>query len=113
MDMLSVGEAKIRLAELISRAAAGETIIIQQDDQPVAALIGAAKLGRLSRVSPDIRPAALAMGQTPEVLEKIAAGRLHPAMVAFGMWKNEEDLENLTDEIYTNRLGQVPREVSW
>jgi hypothetical protein len=33
----------------------------------------------------------------------------HPAMVAFGLWKDEPDLVDLTDRIYANRLTQSSR----
>lgn len=43
------------------------------------------------------------LGQSEEILKKIQSGISHPAMAAFGLWKNEADLENLSNEIRKNR----------
>jgi prevent-host-death family protein len=48
MERINVAEAKSRFSELISRAAAGERFIIQRRERPVAALIGAAELERVT-----------------------------------------------------------------
>ena len=39
MDYINVADAKSRFSELISRAAAGERIIIQRRQRPVAVLL--------------------------------------------------------------------------
>jgi prevent-host-death family protein len=49
MNAINVGEAKRRLSELVSRAAAGERFLIRRQERPVAALISAAELERLER----------------------------------------------------------------
>jgi hypothetical protein len=36
-------------------------------------------------------------------LAKIEAGKAHPAMAAFGLWQDEEDLEDLETRILKNR----------
>ena len=33
----------------------------------------------------------------------------HPIMLAFGLWKDETDLDDLVDRIYANRRQQVSR----
>jgi hypothetical protein len=33
----------------------------------------------------------------------------HPIMAAFGLWKDEADLDDLADRIYANRRRQVVR----
>lgn len=33
----------------------------------------------------------------------------HPIMAAFGLWKDEADLDDLVDRIYANRRQQVSR----
>lgn len=50
---------------------------------------------------------AEALGQDPAMLAAIAEGTLHPIMAAFGLWRDEEDLAGLADEIARNRAGGV------
>jgi hypothetical protein len=33
----------------------------------------------------------------------------HPIMLAFGLWKDEKDLDDLVDRIYANRRQQLAR----
>jgi hypothetical protein len=33
----------------------------------------------------------------------------HPIMLAFGLWKDEKDLDDLVDRIYANRRRQLSR----
>lgn len=33
----------------------------------------------------------------------------HPAMAAFGLWKDESDLDDLVERVYANRLAQSSR----
>ena len=106
MENISVGEAKSRFSELISRAAGGERFLIQRRDRPVAALIGVSELERLEKSSRAARKLALALGQSEELLAEIDKGAAHPAMAAFGLWQEEDDLEGLTAEIYSNRRRQ-------
>ena len=110
MENISVGEAKSRFSELISRATGGERFLIQRRSRPVAVLIGASELERLERLSEVTDQLALALGQDPELLRRIAEGKAHPVMAAFGLWRDEEDLATLTDEIYANRRRQGSRD---
>jgi hypothetical protein len=50
---------------------------------------------------------AFALGQSKAILEKVERGELHPAMAAFGLWRDDPDLEDLADEIAEDRL-QTP-----
>ena len=109
MQSISVGEAKSRFSELISRAAAGERFLIERRERPVAVLIGAPELERLERASRMALRMALALGQDPELLRQIEAGEIHPAMAAFGLWRDAEDLARLADEITAAREAQQPR----
>jgi len=109
METINVAEAKSRFSELISRAASGERFVIQRRERPVAALIGAAELERLERTSRAARQLALALGQEEAILEKIEQRELHPAMAAFGLWRNESDLTSLVDEIATERRRSPTR----
>ncbi|MGE5221863.1 MAG: type II toxin-antitoxin system Phd/YefM family antitoxin [Omnitrophica WOR_2 bacterium] len=109
METINVVEAKSRFSELISRAAAGERFIIQRRERPVAALIGAAELEQLERISRAVRRLALALGQGENILEKVERGELHPAMAAFGLWRDEPDLADLAEEIEAKRLNPPAR----
>jgi prevent-host-death family protein len=103
METINVAEAKSRVSELISRAATGERFIIQRRERPVAALIGAADLERLERTSRAARRLALALGQEEAILEKVEQRELHPAMAAFGLWRDEHDLEDMAEQILEER----------
>jgi prevent-host-death family protein len=109
METINVAEAKSRFSELISRAASGERFLIQRREHPVAALIGAAELERLERTSRLARRLALALGQDGAILEKVERRELHPAMAAFGLWRDEPDLAALADEIADERLKPPSR----
>jgi prevent-host-death family protein len=109
MINLSVAEAKSRFSELISRAASGERFIIERRLRPVAVVLGAADLAQLERSADLARRLALAMGQHPELVQRIEAGEVHPAMAAFGLWADETDLDDLAGEIAANRRRQTAR----
>ena len=104
METINVAEAKSRFSELISRAGNGERFIIQRRERSVAALIGAAELEHLERSMRAARRLALALGQDETILDKVEHGELHPAMAAFGLWRNELDLSTLSEEISGERL---------
>lgn len=109
MKDINVGEAKSRFSELISRAAAGERFLIHRRERPMAVLIGSTELERLERTSQAAQRLALALGQDEALLQQIEAGQVHPAMAAFGLWRDEKDLETLDEEIYANRQRQSGR----
>jgi len=52
---------------------------------------------RLERSAQAARHLALALGQDMALLEKVERRELHPAMAAFGLWRNDRDLESLED----------------
>jgi prevent-host-death family protein len=103
METINVADAKGRFSELISRAANGERFIIKRRERPVAALIGAAELEHLERASRAARRLAMALGQEEAILDKIERDELHPAMAAFGLWRDEADLAALSEEIAAER----------
>lgn len=103
METINISEAKSRFSEFLSRAAGGERFIIMRRAHPVAALISAGELERLERSAEITRRLAHTLGQSSKLLEEIEEGKVHPAMAAFGLWKDEEDLENLELEIINNR----------
>jgi prevent-host-death family protein len=109
MEGINIAEAKSRFSELVSRAASGERFLIRRRERPLAVLIGAAELENLERGSQAAHRLALAFGQSAELMGQIEAGEVHPAMAAFGLWRDEADLEALTDEVYANRRRQASR----
>ncbi len=114
MESVNIGEAKSQFSKLVSRAAAGERLLIRRRERPVAVLMSPAELERLERASQLATQLALALGQSAELLQQIAQGEVHPAMAAFGLWQDESDLEALVEEIYNNRQDQVSQaSVKW
>jgi prevent-host-death family protein len=109
MEAISVGEAKSRFSELMSRAAAGERFLIERRERPVAVLISASELERLERAARAAQRLMLALGQDQELMRRIEAEEVHPARATFGLWRDAEELASLPDEIAANREAQVPR----
>ncbi len=109
MESISIGEARSRFSELVSRIASGERFVIRRRERPVAALISVMELERLERASRAAERLALALGQSAELLKQIEAGQVHAAMAAFGLWRDETDLAGLVDEVYENRRLQPRR----
>ena len=109
MEIMSIGEAKARFSELVSRTMAGERFLIRRRNRAVAALIAPAELERLERLCECAQRLALVLGQQAEILEQVQARQIHPAMAAFGLWREAEDLQALEDEIALSRQQQTPR----
>ncbi len=114
MEILNVADAKSRFSEIISRAAAGERILVRRRTRPAAVVISPRELERLDRASEAATRLAAALGQSPELLQRIDAGEAHPIMAAFGLWKDEPELEDLAGEIHRSRKRSGSRpETSW
>ena len=109
MEDVSVGEAKGRFSELISRATAGERFMIRRRNRPVAILIGSEDLERLERMSQLAHRMARVLGQDETLLRQVEAQEVHPAIAAYGLWRDEPDLATLADEIEANRQTQPHR----
>jgi prevent-host-death family protein len=109
MQDMSVGEAKSRFSELISRATAGERFLIRRRSRPVAVLIGSDELDRLERMSQMAHRLALVLGQDAALLKQVEAEKVHPAMAAYGLWRDQPQLDALVDEIQANRQEQGSR----
>lgn len=103
METINISEAKSRFSEYLSRAASGERFVIVRRARPLAALISAGELERLERSAEITRRLAQTLGQSAELLEGIDTGHVHPAMAAFGLWRDEEDLADLESQITENR----------
>ncbi len=114
METMSVGEARSRFSELISRVISGERVLIRRRERPVVVLIGASELERLERASQAARRLAEALGQDPLILQQIDQQLLHPAMAAFGLWQDDPTFEDLVEGIAAERRATYPRpEVSF
>ncbi len=74
-----------------------------QRGRPMAALISVGDLQRLNHSAEMIHRLAQALGQSPELLERLKLGEVHPTMAAFGLWKDEDDLSDLEMQIVNNR----------
>jgi prevent-host-death family protein len=109
METINISEAKSRFSEFLSRAASGERFVILRRARPLAAIISAGELERLERAAEITRRLARSLGQSPDLLEGIETGRVHPAMAAFGLWKDEADLEDLDLQILEDRRRSVSR----
>jgi prevent-host-death family protein len=109
MENVSVGEAKSRFSELISRATAGERFLIRRRNRPVAVLIGSSELERLERMSQIAHRLAAVLGQDAALLKQVEAQEVHPAMAAYGLWRDAPELETLADEIRSRRQEQASR----
>jgi len=109
MHTINITEAKNRFSELISRASAGDRFIIRKHDRAMAVLIGSGEFERLERFAQVAFHLALMIGQDEAVLQRVERGEVHPAMAAFGLWRNEDDLENLAEQIDARRNTTVSR----
>lgn len=103
MENINMSEAKSRFSEFLSRAASGERFVILRRERPLAAIIGAGELARLERSAEIVRRLAQTLGQSKDLLESIEAGKAHPAMAAYGLWKDENDLAHLEERVKKNR----------
>lgn len=106
MTGINMAEAKSRFSEFVSRAASGERFVILKRERPLAAIIGADELASLEHVAEMARRLAQALGQSEQLLDGVRSGRVHPAMAAFGLWKDEDDLSGLMEEV--KRCRQRP-----
>jgi hypothetical protein len=52
---------------------------------------------------------ALVLGQDAALLKQVEAQQVHPAMAAYGLWRDEPELSALIDEIEANRQEQTSR----
>jgi prevent-host-death family protein len=109
METINVAEAKSRFSELVSRASAGERFLIRRRERTVAVLVSPGEYERLERATQAAYQLALALGQDEAVLERIRLGETHPAMAAFGLWRNEDDLEKLAEQILIEREKATTR----
>jgi len=103
MENINISDAKSHFSEFLSRAANGERFVILRRERPLAAIIGAGELARLERSAEIVHRLAQTLGQSKILLESIEAGKAHPAMAAYGLWKDEDDLIDLEETVKKNR----------
>jgi hypothetical protein len=66
-------------------------------------------LVRTTQVASTRAPAGPCTRTRGSHLEKIERRELHPAMAAYGLWREKTDLAELTDEIAAERLKPTTR----
>ena len=109
METISIAEAKSRFSELISQASEGECFMIRQRERTVAVLIGSGEYKRLERLARATLRLVRAFGQDEAVLQRVQRSETHPAMAAFGLWRDEDDLEKLAEQIKAGRNSTATR----
>jgi prevent-host-death family protein len=109
MEMINVADAKSRFSELINRASSGERFLIRRRERDIAVLISPVELERLERTSQMAQRLALALGQDKDLLQKVERCEVHPAMAAYGLWRDEADLANIAEEIVSERTETPTR----
>ena len=88
---VSVGDAKRRLSELMSRVVyRGERFVIERRGKPMVALVSAEDLARLEQ-------------------EPVSAGGL---LAALGAWAEFDEIDDLVADIYRHRSQATDRGVS-
>lgn len=102
-------DAKSRLAELLARVSTGERFAIQRRAGAVAVLIDPNELEQLERASLTIHRLASVLGQDEDLLAAVVHGEVHPAMAAFGVWRNAAEFDDLAERIAANRTDQPSR----
>jgi predicted dehydrogenase len=60
----------------------------RQRGRPMAVLISVGDLQRFNHSAEMVHRLAQALGQSPELLERLKSGEVHPIMAAFGLWKD-------------------------
>jgi prevent-host-death family protein len=109
MEKISIGEARSRFSELISRTSAGERFSILRRDHPLAVLISATEFEQLERTAKMTLQLARALGQSDDILHDIEAGRAHPLAAALGLWSDSAELDQVSHEIKRNRRRRPSR----
>jgi len=109
METITVSDAKSHFSELVSRVSSGERFMIRRRERMIAVLLSPRELEQLERNAQAARRLALALGQSEELLARVERHEAHPAMAAFGLWRDDPDLANLADEINAERQNESGR----
>jgi prevent-host-death family protein len=98
---------KARLSEFIGRVAYGrERLLVLRHGKPVAALVSVEDLRLLEALD------STATGRVPSAGHAAGEPGAHPIMRAFGGWADRDDLDELVEDIYADRLTAAGREVA-
>jgi prevent-host-death family protein len=98
---------KARLSEFIGRVAYGrERLLVLRRGKPIAALVSVEDLRRLEALDSAAVAGASWHGDAAR------ASTVHPIMRAFGGWAERDDLDELVEEIYADRLAAIDREIA-
>jgi hypothetical protein len=62
--------------------------LIQRRERSLAVLLGSNDLERIERTARMAMQLARALGQDEDLLRLIEDGKAHPAMAAFGLWRD-------------------------
>ena len=109
METINVVEARSRFSELLSRAAAGERFLIQRRERAIAVLLSHQELSRLEQAAHMAHHLARSLGQDEALLKEVENQKLHPAMAAFGLWRDEAQFDDLAEEIMLERQANEER----
>jgi prevent-host-death family protein len=109
MVSITISDAKSRFSELLSRASAGERFVIRRRERDIAVLLSARELEKLERNALAAERLAGALGQNDEILARLSRGEVHPAMAAYGLWRDNPEMESLAAEIREEREKYTAR----
>jgi prevent-host-death family protein len=109
MQSVSIDEAHSGFSEILSQVEAGQRVLIRRREQPLAVLISVKDMEHLERAAQVSQRLALALGQDQEILDQIAERHAHPAMAAFGLWRDVPELATLADDIAVARQSAPVR----
>ncbi len=106
---ISVGDAKSRFSEMISRVASGERFVIRRRNKPVAALISTADLEKLDDRQKIAADVARHLGKKASIVRALETGQLHPLVAFYGAWADQPEWDNIVTDIYKNRISKRKR----
>jgi prevent-host-death family protein len=108
---ISVGDAKSRFSEMISRAASGERFVIRRRNRPIAALISTNDLERLEGRQQMGADLARRFGQKASIVQAIETGQVHPLVAFYGIWAKQSEWDTIVSDAYKNRSSKRKRPV--
>jgi antitoxin (DNA-binding transcriptional repressor) of toxin-antitoxin stability system len=106
---ISIGDAKMRFSELISRALAGERFRLRRRDKIVAAIVGPDDLEKLERQRVNAVREGRTLGQRKAILTAVERGDVHPSMAAFGLLADDEQWDEILEDTYRDRSRRSTR----
>lgn len=112
-DFLSAASLRSKISEVIENVEqTRRPTIVTENGKAKAVVLDFDSYRELRQRSTSVLDRSLALarqeGQDPELLARIEVGAVHPAMAAFGLWKDTAELETLAEELDRHRQ-QGPR----